>query len=451
MDFDLIVIGAGSGGVRAARMAAALGKKVAIVEHQALGGTCVNVGCVPKKLLFYAADFAHQFKDAQGFGWNINKAQFNWQQLIQNKNKEIARLNGIYGNLLAAAGVHFIQGKARVTGAHTVEVAGKSYQADKLLIATGSSAFIPDIEGKEWADTSDAMFFLEQLPNKILIVGGGYIAVEFAGIFNALGVKTHLIYRGELFLQGFDQDLRKRLYKEMQQKGVHVQFQKNIRSIKKQTQDLLCQFEDGTTENFDRVLFATGRVPNTHELGLDAAGITLGKRGAIEVNTFFQTHVASIYALGDVIARVPLTPVAIEEAMVCVDQLYGSQQKHMDYSNIPSAVFSQPNIASVGLSEAQAVALSLEEGFEVQVFESDFRALKYTLTDNPERSYMKLIVNKRTQKVLGVHMLGDNAAEIIQGFAVAVKMGASKQDFDNTLGIHPSSAEEFVTMRSARS
>ena len=450
MEFDLIVIGAGSGGVRAARMAAQAGKKVAIIEYQALGGTCVNIGCVPKKLFVYASQYSHHFEDAKGFGWQSPLVPFSWKTLIENKNEEISRLNGIYQKLLENAGVQLIHGKARVLDANTVQVDNDEYQANKLLIATGSRPFIPSFPGNDLVDSSEQMFYLEELPKKILIVGGGYIAVEFAGIFNGLGVETHLVYRGDLFLRGFDQDVRERLAKEMRQKGVNIQFNQNVESVERETTQLSVSFCDGKHESFDRVLYATGRVPNTESLGLQALGLDMSKNGAIRVDDNFKSSVSSIYALGDVIDRVQLTPVAIEEAMVFVDQQYGGNTKQMDYSNIPSAVFSQPNFASVGLTEEEAVKVVKAEGAELEVYDSDFRAMKYTLTENPERTYMKLLVNKTTQQVLGVHMMGDDAAEIIQGLAVAVKAGARKADFDATIGIHPSSAEEFVTMRVAR-
>ncbi len=450
MKYDLVVIGAGSGGVRAARMAAQAGQKVAVIEYQALGGTCVNIGCVPKKLFVYASHFSETFEDARGFGWQSSESSFSWQSLLKNKNEEIERLNSIYGTLLENAGVELIRGKATLVDEHQVAIdGGNRIYGERILIATGSTPFVPDIAGKEWVDTSEEMFYLEELPKKILIVGGGYIAVEFAGIFNGLGVDTHLVYRGDLFLRGFDMDVRKSLYKEMSQKGIQISFGDNVQQVKKIDSTLQVNFESGALASFDRVLYATGRIPNTQSLGLENVGVETDQ-GAIVVNDTFKTSVDSIYALGDVIDRVQLTPVAIEEAMILVNHLYGDGSREMDYSNIPSAVFSQPNFASVGLTEEDAIELSTKKGFELDVYVSDFKAMKFSLTENPERTFMKLLVNRNTDKVLGAHMLGDSAAEIIQGIAIAIKAGATKKDFDATIGIHPSSAEEFVTLRTAR-
>jgi glutathione reductase (NADPH) len=450
LKYDLIVIGAGSGGVRAARMAAQAGKKVAVVEYQALGGTCVNVGCVPKKLFVYASHFSETFKDAQGFGWTASKSDFSWSQLIKNKNEEILRLNGIYQRLLENNGVDIIEGKACFVNEGEILVKGKPYYAERFLVATGSQAFVPDIDGKEYFDTSNEMFYMEQLPKNILIVGGGFIAVEFAGILNGLGVETHLAYRGELFLRGFDKGVRERLALEMEAKGLDVNFNKDPHSLKKTNKGLEVSFKDGSKGVYERVLCATGRTPNVEGLSLAKAGVKLGSSGGIEVDECFQSNVSSIYALGDVIDRIQLTPVAIEEAMVFVNQTYGDGTHTMDYKNIPSAVFSQPNFSSVGLTEEEAYDLAKKDSFELEVYESEFRALKYTLTENLERTYMKLLVNKSTNKVIGAHMMGDEAAEVIQGLAIAIKAGATKADFDATVGIHPSSAEEFVTMRSPR-
>jgi glutathione reductase (NADPH) len=450
LEYDLIVIGAGSGGVRAARMAAQTGKKVAVIEYQALGGTCVNVGCVPKKLFVYASHFAESFEDAQGFGWHVDKPQFSWQKLLKNKNAEILRLNGIYEKLLKQAGVDLIRGRAELVNKNEVQVADQVFQSKRILIASGSKAFIPEFEGNDLVITSNDMFYLETLPNKILIVGGGFIAVEFAGIMAGLGVDTTLVYRSELFLRGFDKDVREFLHKEMLKKGIKITFNERVKAIHKEADNLRVSFEHGSQEQvFDKVLYATGRTPNTDGLGLEKIGVIL-REGAIQVDKNFQTNIDSIYALGDVIGHIQLTPVAIEEAMVLVNQLYGDNSKTMNYENIPSAVFSQPNLASVGLTEEQAEFLVKENNFELEVYVSDFQAMKFSLSENTERTFMKLIINKSTQQVLGVHMVGDAAAEIIQGIAIAVKAGASKADFDATIGIHPSSAEEFVTMRTAR-
>lgn len=450
MKYDLIVIGAGSGGVRAARMAAQAGKRVAIIEYQALGGTCVNVGCVPKKLFVYAAHFSEMFHDAKGYGWQITaEPSFSWQTLLANKNAEISHLNTIYGNLLEKAGITLLRGQAKLESPHTVRVNAELLEAERILIATGSQSFVPDFPGNDLVSTSNDMFFLENLPQKILIVGGGFIAVEFAGIFSGLGVDTTLVYRGELFLRGFDKEASAFLHQEMLKKGVKIQFKQNVSTVTKQGDDLLVQFDRGDAERFDKVLYATGRVPNTDGLGLEKLGVALDN-GAIKVNEQFQSSVPSIYALGDVINRVQLTPVAIKEAMVLVNQLYGNNTQAMNYNNIPSAVFSQPNLSCVGLSEEQASTLAQQTGFELAVYVSNFEPMKFSLTDNTERTFMKLLVNKNTDRILGAHMVGDSAPEIIQGLAIAIAMGATKKDFDATVGIHPSSAEEFVTMREAR-
>jgi len=446
LKYDLIVIGGGSGGVRASRMAAQAGKKVALIEYQALGGTCVNVGCVPKKLFVYASHFAESFSDARGFGWSLdNPPEFSWPTLIKNKNDEIAQLNNIYENLLKKAGVTFVKGKAKFKNATTLEVNGQELTGESILIATGSKAFVPDFPGNEYVLTSNDMFYLESLPKKILIVGGGYIAVEFAGIMAGLGVDTTLVYRGELFLRGFDNEVRKFLHQEMLKKGVKIQFNQSVVSICQNEKLLNVKFEHGESDIFDTVLYATGRIPNTHDLGLEALNLKL-EQGTIVVNEQFQTSKASIYALGDVINRVQLTPVAIQEAMVFVNQRYGNNSKTMNYDLIPSAVFSQPSLACVGLTEEQAI----ERGFNISVFISEFEPMKFSLGENSERTFMKLIVDKNNDRILGAHMVGDSAAEIIQGIAIALKAGATKKMFDDTVGIHPSSAEEFVTMRMPR-
>jgi glutathione reductase (NADPH) len=454
--YDLIVIGAGSGGVRTARMAAQAGKKVAIVEHQALGGTCVNVGCVPKKLLVYASHYSELLADARGFGWTISQADFSWQQLVENKNQEILRLNNIYENLLLNAGVTVVKGRARFIDKNTLDVAGQNLSATAIVIATGSRPFIPDIPGKEYFSTSNEMFFLEKLPEKLLIVGGGFIALEFAGIMKGLGVETHIVCRGEQILRGFDHDVRYFLAEEMRKKGIHIHLNTHIQSLQKHGTQVKVSFEEANNgaeipNLFDCVLCATGRIPNTEALNLDALklgtqGIILGQAGAIVVDEQFRTSIANIYALGDVINRIQLTPVAIAEAMILVRILCGDNSVKMDYQNIPHAVFSQPSVACVGLSEEQA----RESGKEIEIYETDFNPMKYALSDSDEATYMKLVVEKTSNKVIGAHMVGADAAEIIQGIAIAIKAGASKKDFDNTVGIHPSAAEEFVTMRSAR-
>ena len=444
-DFDLFVIGAGSGGVRAARFAAGFGKKVAVAESRYLGGTCVNVGCVPKKLLVYGAHFSDDFEQAAGFGWSLEDAQFDWGQLIANKNREIERLNGIYRNLLVNSGVTLLEGHAKLADAHTVEVDGQRYTAEHILVATGGWPQIPDIPGKELAISSNEAFFLKELPKRVLVVGGGYIAVEFAGIFQGLGAKTTLLYRGDMFLRGFDGAVRTHLKEELEKRGMDLQFNSDIQRIERQDDgSLKATLKDGSERVADCVFYATGRRPMLDNLGLENTGVELDSRGFIRVDDLYQTTEPSILAIGDVIGRVQLTPVALAEGMAVVRRLFKPEQyRPVDYQNIPTAVFSQPPIGTVGLTEEQA----LEQGHNVQVFESRFRPMKLTLTDIQEKTLMKLVVDADTDRVLGCHMVGPEAGEIIQGLGIALKAGATKQQFDETIGVHPTAAEEFVTMR----
>ncbi len=444
-DFDLFVIGAGSGGVRAARFAAGFGAKVAVAESRYLGGTCVNVGCVPKKLLVYGAHYAEDIGQAQGYGWTIDGATFDWKTLIANKDREIQRLNGIYRSILVDSGVTLIQAHARLVDAHTVEVEGKQYTAEHILIATGGWPHVPAIPGREHATTSNEAFYLESLPRRVLVVGGGYIAVEFASIFHGCGADTKLLYRGELFLRGFDGSLRDHLKDEMIKKGVDLQFNANIVHIDKQADgSLLATLENGRTLEADCIFYATGRRPMLDNLALDQAGVALDARGFIAVDDEYRTSVSSILAIGDVIGRVQLTPVALAEGMAVARRLFKPEQyRKVDYTTIPTAVFSLPNMATVGLTEEEA----REQGYKVTIFESRFRPMKLTMTDSLERSLMKLVVDSETDRVLGCHMAGPDAGEIMQGLGVALKAGATKQVFDDTLGIHPTAAEEFVTMR----
>ncbi len=444
-DFDLFVIGAGSGGVRAARFAAGFGARVAVAESRYLGGTCVNVGCVPKKLLVYGAHFSEDFELANGFGWSGTEAQFDWPTLIANKNREIQRLNGIYRNLLVNSGVTLLEGHAKLLGPNQVEVDGQRYSAARILVATGGWPQLPDIPGKELAISSNEVFFLEQLPKRVLVVGGGYIAVEFASILNGLGAQTSLLYRGELFLRGFDGAVRQHLKEELGKKGLVLQFKADIVSIERQADgSLLATLKDGRQLATDCVFYATGRRPMLDNLGLENTQVQLDDKGFIKVNEHYESSEPSILAIGDVIGRVQLTPVALAEGMAVARRLFRPQEyRAVDYQNIPTAVFSLPNIATVGLTEEQA----REAGHTVQVFESRFRPMKLTLTECQERTLMKLVVDATTDKVLGCHMVGPESGEIIQGLAVALKAGATKQLFDETLGIHPTAAEEFVTMR----
>ncbi|MCT8951543.1 glutathione-disulfide reductase [Pseudomonas lundensis] len=444
-EFDLFVIGAGSGGVRAARFAAGFGAKVAVAESRYLGGTCVNVGCVPKKLLVYGAHFAEEFQQASGFGWTLGASSFDWSTLIANKDREINRLNGIYRNLLVNSGVALLEGHATLTGPNEVLVNGQRHTAKHILIATGGWPQIPEIPGHEHAISSNEAFFLKALPKRVLVVGGGYIAVEFAGIFQGLGAETSLLYRGEMFLRGFDGSVRKHLHEELLKRGMDVQFNADIARIDKQPDgSLKATLKDGRVLEADCVFYATGRRPMLDNLGLETTGVKLDKRGFINVNDLYQTDEPSILAIGDVIGRVQLTPVALAEGMAVARRLFKPEQyRPVDYNMIPTAVFSQPAIGTVGLSEEQA----LEDGHQVQIFESSFRPMKLTMTDCQERTFMKLVVDAETDKVLGCHMVGPEAGEIVQGLAIAMKAGATKQHFDETIGVHPTAAEEFVTMR----
>lgn len=443
-DFDLFVIGAGSGGVRAGRMAAAMGVRVGMAEDRYMGGTCVNVGCVPKKLFVYGSHFAEDFENAAGFGWSVGERSFDWPTLRDNKTKEIERLNGIYRNMLGNAGVNLIDGRARITGPHSVDVAGKAYSAERILIATGGWPYVPEFPGSEHVISSNEVFYLDEFPKRAIVVGGGYIAVEFAGIFAGLGAQTSLIYRGDMFLRGFDQEVREFTAEEVAKKGVDLRFNNNIEKIEKQPDgSFVASLTDGSTLQADVIMYATGRVPNVMDLGLETISIEQQSNGAIVVNDDFQTAEPSVYAIGDVIDRVQLTPVALAEGMALVRNLYGGQNQKVDYDLIATAVFCQPNIGTVGLSEEK----SRELYANVDVYKSTFRAMKHTLSGSDEKTFMKMLVDRDSDKVLGVHMVGPDAGEIIQGIAVALKAGATKAVFDSTIGIHPTAAEEFVTMR----
>lgn len=444
-DFDLYVIGAGSGGVRAARFAAGFGAKVAVAESRYLGGTCVNVGCVPKKLLVYGAHFAEDFEQSSGFGWQLGEADFDWATLIANKDREINRLNGIYRNLLVNSGVTLHEAHAKIVGPHEVEVNGERYTAKNILIATGGWPQIPEIPGHEHAISSNQAFFLKELPKRVLVVGGGYIAVEFAGIFHGLGANTTLLYRGDLFLRGFDGSVRKHLKEELTKRGLDLQFNADIARIDKQSDgSQKATLKDGRVLEADCVFYATGRRPMLDNLGLENTDVQLDDKGFIKVDEQFQTTEPSILALGDVIGRVQLTPVALAEGMAVARRLFKPEQyRPVDYKMIPTAVFSLPNIGTVGLTEEEA----REAGHDVVIYESRFRPMKLTLTDCQERTLMKLVVDGKSDKVLGCHMVGPDAGEIVQGLAIALKAGATKRDFDDTIGVHPTAAEEFVTMR----
>ena len=442
-DVDLFVIGAGSGGVRASRVSASYGAKVAIAEEARFGSTCVNLGCIPKKLFSYAAHYHEAFTDAAAYGWTLGTPSFDWRTLVANKDREITRLNGIYENLLARAGVEALRGRARVTGANAVEVAGRRLSARHILVATGSKSVKPAIPGAEFGITSDEAFHLDALPTSALVVGGGYIAVEFASIFNGLGVKTTLCYRGERLLRGFDAELGERLADEMSKKGVQVRLNTDPASLARAGHGIEATFRDGRRETFGLVLFATGRTPNTAGLGLEAAGVALAPDGAVRVDDYSRSSVPSIHAIGDVTNRLNLTPVATAEGMALARTLFRGEPTAMDHALVPTAIFAHPNVATVGLSEAEA----RRRHGAIDIYKTAFRSLLHTLTPNPERIFMKLVVDAASQRVLGAHMVGPEAGEVIQGIAIAVKMGATKAQFDATIGIHPSAAEEFVTMR----
>ncbi len=443
-DVDLIVIGGGSAGVRLARTAASYGARVVLAEERWLGGTCVNVGCVPKKLLSYGAHFAEDFEDARGFGWSVGEVSFDWATLRDAKDKEIERLNGIYARLLERSGVEVHAARAVLEGPHAVGIGEKVLTAEYIAVCTGGWPTVPEIPGVHLAITSNEVFGLDALPERLLVVGGGYIAVEFASIFHGFGAHVDLAYRGDLFLRGFDDDLRHELANEMRKKGVHLHWRCEVTRIEERGDGRLdVVLDDGDVVVVDEVLMATGRVPNTEGLGLEAAGVEVDENGAIVVDDHFCTNVPSIYALGDVIDRVQLTPVALGEAMVVASNLFTDRFKIMDYRDIPTAVFTHPNVGTVGLSEHDA-RLAYPR---VSIFKSRFRPMKHTLSGRDEQTFMKLVVDADTDRVLGCHMVGPEAGELIQGLAVALKCHATKAQFDATIGIHPTAAEEFVTMR----
>jgi glutathione reductase (NADPH) len=442
-NYDLFVIGAGSGGMRTARIASDHGVKVAIAEERYLGGTCVNVGCVPKKILVYASQFKDHFQAAAGFGWTVGKSTFSWPSLIANKNQEIERLQAIYGNQLQNSGAEVITGRATLRDAHTVVVDDKKYSAERIVIATGSWPSIPDIPGKQHIATSNEMFFLKKLPKSIVIVGGGYIAAEFASILHGLGVRTTLCHRGHKLLRGFDDDMRDFVGNEMIRKGINVLLNTDIETIESTADCFEAKFVGGIKVKTDMVLYATGRIPNSTGFGLEAVGVELDSAGAVKVNADYQTNVPSIYALGDVTNRVNLTPVALAEAMALVNKLYGDQSRSVDYDNIPTAVFCQPNIGTVGLTEEQA----RRKYPNIDIYKTRFTPMRNTLSGIDEKTLIKMIVVRSTDRVVGIHMAGPDAPEIIQGMAIAIRAGATKAVFDSTIGVHPTAAEEFVTLR----
>jgi glutathione reductase (NADPH) len=444
-DFDLFVIGGGSGGVRAARIAAGHGAKVAIAEEYRFGGTCVIRGCVPKKLLVYASRFRDEFEDAAGFGWRLPKPAFDWPTLIASKDAEIARLEGLYRAGLERAGVTMLQARAELADAHTltIEPGNRELTARTILVATGAHPVVLQVPGAGHAITSNEAFHLDALPKSILIVGGGYIAVEFAGIFNGLGVDTTLVYRGPKILRGFDDELRDHLTEELSKRGIDVVCNAEIAAIDKARGHYYVALRDGSKVETGTVMFATGRVPNTKGLGLEAAGVELGEKGQIVVDPFSRSSVENIYAVGDVTNRVNLTPVAIREGQAFADTVFGNQPERVDHELIPTAVFATPEIGTVGLPEH----LAQVRYRKLEVYKARFRPLKHTLSGRDERMFMKLLVDGESGRVVGCHILGPDAAEIVQMAAIAMGLGAKKADFDATMALHPSASEELVTMR----
>ena len=454
-DVDLIVIGGGSGGVRAARMAATRGAKVVMVESGAMGGTCVNVGCIPKKLYSYAAGYSEAFAEARGYGWQVPEGiALDWDALKTARATEITRLNGIYEGLMRGANVERINGHGRLVDAHTVAVSldgqdVRQLTAAHILVATGGKPVLPDVAGKQHAIVSDDVFDLPTLPRHMVVVGGGYIGCEMASIFHGLGVQVSLLYRGAQILRGFDDEVRDFVAEEMRKAGVDVRVNTDVHSIAldASTGERVLQLNDGSSLRADQVLYAAGRAPNVAGLGLDALGIAQAKNGAIQVDAHFATSVPSVYALGDVVGKLELTPVALAEAMAWVDHVFGPAPgkvaRVMDYDNIPTAVFTHPQVGTIGLTEAQA----RERCGAVRIYRADFRPLRHTVSGRSERSLVKLVVDDASDQVVGLHVVGADAGEIAQGFAVAMKAGATKAVFDQTIGIHPTMAEELVTLR----
>ncbi len=442
MDFDLFVIGGGSAGVRCARIAATHGARVGIAEERFWGGTCVNIGCVPKKFMVMAAEYGMNAEDAPTFGWEIAKGPHDWQKLIAAKDKEITRLNGVYTRLLDLAGARYYDARASFIDPHTLDVGGERITAERIVVATGGHPVRPEFAGAELGIVSDDAFYLPHLPKRIAIIGGGYIAVEFAGIFAGLGAETHLIYRQPLPLRGFDEDMRVALAEALTSNGVHLHFDTTPVSIKAEGDTKILALSDLTSLNVDLVFFATGRAPNTAGLGLEAAGVKLGPLGEIPVDEMLASSVPHIYAIGDVTDRLNLTPVATAEGHALADSLFGNNPRIVSLQNVPTAVFSIPPLATVGLTEAEAAANG-----PVKIFITKFTPMRHAITGRPRKTLMKLVVDMATDKVLGAHMLGEDAPEIMQGLAIAIRCGATKADFDRTIGIHPTAAEEFVTLR----
>ena len=444
--YDLIVIGAGSGGVRAARIAANHGAKVAIIESVKVGGTCVLRGCVPKKLLVYGSHVAQEIKDAEGFGWSFHSFKHDWGKLIKSKNLELDRLNKVYLNLLDSSGVEIIYGFAKLLDRNKIAVNKKTFQAKKILISVGGKPFIPNIKGKDLFITSDDALDLKNLPSKIVIYGGGYIALEFACIFSNLGSEVTIVYRGEKILRGFDEDVRDRITLELKNKNINILKNKNIISLNKKKDLITVELDQASKLSVDQVLCATGRIPNTCEMGLESLGVQLGSKGEIIVDKYNATNIKNIFALGDVTDQINLTPVAILEGQRFSDRFFGEKKDFNVMKNVPSAVFSQPAIGVVGLTEEEALKKYKNKG-GINIYKTIFKPMKQTMSGGSTKIMMKMIVAKQNDKVIGIHAIGDDMPEIVQLAAVAINAGAKKRDFDSTVGIHPTAAEEIVTMK----
>ncbi|MGA7387203.1 MAG: glutathione-disulfide reductase [Pseudolabrys sp.] len=444
-DVDLFVIGAGSGGVRAARVAAGYGARVMIAEQYRVGGTCVIRGCVPKKLLVYASRFSDEFEDAAGYGWSVSEPKFHWPALIANKDREIARLEAAYTNTLERFDVVLVKSRAALEDAHTVRMAtGAHVRAETILISTGAWPHLgPKIPGLEHAISSNEAFHMPELPRRIVIQGGGYIAVEFACIFAGLGSKVALIYRGENILRGFDDDVREHLRNEMRARGINVTCGHTVVAIEKSGDEFITRLSDNSAVTTDKVMFAIGRRPNVTGLGIEGLNIKIHEHGGIEVDEYSRTSVPNIYAVGDVTNRVNLTPVAIREGHAFADTVYGGKPTPVDHSNVPTAVFSEPEVGVIGLTETRA----RDRLAKVDVYKTTFRPMKATLSGRNTRTFMKLLVDGATDRVVGCHIVGPDAGELIQAVGIAVKMGATKADFDATMAVHPTAGEELVTMR----
>jgi len=452
-EVDLFVVGAGSGGVRASRVAASLGARVAVAEAQHLGGTCVNVGCIPKKLLAYGAHYHDLFDDARGYGWDVGTPRFDWPTLLRAKDKEIARLNGVYQRLLEGRGVEILRGRARLEGdgrvCITLPDGSVVYRRAKhILLATGGRPVRPEFPGSELAMVSDDVFRLAALPPRVLVVGGGYIGLEMAGIFQGLGSRVTLAYRGGLLLRGFDHDVRAHVTQATHARGVDLRVHTELTELVRRSDGALdAMLSTGGVLTVDAVLLAVGRVPNTEGIGLEVAGVSVDGRGAVQVDARFRTSAPGVYAVGDMVDRVQLTPVALAEGQLVAQTLFGKADRAPDYAHIPSAVFSHPEVATVGLTEDEARAEALVRGGAVDIYRSTFTPLRHTLSGRAEKTLMKLVVERDTDRVVGVHVVGEDAAEIVQGFAVALRLGATKAQLDSTVGIHPTAAEELVTLR----